>query len=211
MKEYEYRQAFVVVGHDLDSSDGLPEARILKVEARLACEVPLALRSFYLLAGRARSVLNKHDCFLLPEDWRLEGDRLVFLAGPDDVEYFAVDLSPDEEDPPVLWGTEDKPDHWTRVCDRCSEFLQVMVCWNGAFGGALSYSATGYSHDRIHESLEARYAAIGGITGMWAYGKPGLAICLDIREHNWQLYVGAMTDVLLEEVEDLDVTWERYG
>ncbi len=211
MKETEYRQAFHVVGYELDQSDEMPEGRILKAESRLACGVPLALRSFYLLAGRARSVLNKYDCFLLPEDWLLEGGKLVFLADSDEMELFAVDTTVADIDPPVLMRPEDQPDKWTKVCDQCSEFLQVMLYWQGARGGVMPYSATGYSHNRIYETLESRYAPVGGVTGMWAYGKPGLAICLDTRERNWQLYVGAMTDVLLEEVEELDVTWERYG
>ncbi len=211
MKESEYRRAFHIVAYELDRSDEIPEARILKAESRLTCEVPLLLRSFYQLAGRARSVLNRRDCFLLPEEWHREGDKLVFLAGADDVEFFAVDIATTDEDPPVFWRPDDKPDQWKKVCDQCSEFLAVMVLWQGASGGAMPYSATGYSHNRIHETLEARYVTVGGVTGMWAYGKPGLALCLDTREGNWQLYAGAKDEILLEEVEALDVTWESYG
>lgn len=211
MKEPEYRRAFQIVGYELDPSDELPEERILKAESQLACEVPLALRSFHLLAGRARSVLNRHDCFLLPEAWCREGEKLVFLAAADDAEFFAIDTGAADEDPPVYVRPDDNPGTWKKICDQCSEFLVVKVVWQGACGGAMQYSATGYSHNRIHETLETRYETFGGITGMWAYGKPGLALCLDTREGNWQLYVGAKNEILLEEIEALDVTLENYG
>lgn len=211
MKELEYKHAFQVVGYELDSSDALPEARVFEAESRLACEIPLALRSFYLVAGRARSVLNACDCFLLPEVWRREGNKLVFLTSADDFEMFAIDTTTPDEDPPVFRRPEDNPDKWTKVCDQSSEFLVAMVLWQGTFGHAMPYSATGYSHNRIYETLETRYEPVGGVTGMWAYGKPGLAICLDTREGNWQVHVGASDAILLEEVESLDVTWERYG
>lgn len=210
MSEVQYRQAFAVVGYELGPPDAVSDARIADVEGRLGCKVPLPLREFYRVAGNARRVIDHHDHFLLPEDWSLEGGKLVFLTENQAVVLYAVDAAAAHEDPPVVMSNNAEPHEWHEVCGSCSEFLRVMVHWEGSFGGAMPIAASGLVDESLRTSLEARLDLVGEVNAMWAYGKPGLAVCLVQWDDGWRVFVGAEHEDSLAEVDALGVELEVY-
>lgn len=208
MSESEYRRAFAVLGYELGPPDGVPDARIAVAEGRLRCRAPLRLREFYLVAGNARGIVDHYDHFLLPEDWSLEGRKLVFVAENQAVVLYAVDTAVADEDPPVLMSNNAEPYEWHEVCRSCSEFLQVMVHWEGSFGGAMPIAASGVVDESIRPELEARFRAVGEVNAMWAYGKPGVAVCLVRWDDGWRVFVGAKDEESLGELGALGVDLE---
>ena len=208
MSEAAYRDAFAVVGYELGTADAVPDDEISRAETRLGCTIPLALRSFYRLAGNASRVMDHYDHLLWPEDWWLDGARLVFLTENQSVVLYAVDTSVGKADPAVLMSSNAEPFEWFEVCASCSEFLRVMVHWEGAFGGAMPVTATARVAKSIRSSLEVRLQLAGEVNSMWAYGKPGLAVCLVKWSDGWRVFIGASGPERLADVEALGVVLE---
>jgi hypothetical protein len=203
-----YREAFAVVGYQVTAADALPDEVIAGAERSLGCRAPDALRNFYRLAGGARSILDHYDHFLLPEDWSLEGGKLVFLTENQAVVLYAVDSTVPDEDPPVLMASNQEPYEWHQVCGSCSEFLRVMVHWEGAFGGAMPIVGFASVEQRIRAALAERFRLAGEVNEMWAYGSAGLAICLVQWDDGWRIFVGAQDEDRLAEVDALGVELE---
>ena len=208
MTEALYREAFAVVAHELTAADRLPEEAIASAQRRLGCRPPEALREFYRLAGNARRMIDHYDHFLLPEDWSLEGGKLVFLTENQAVVLYAVDPSVADPDPPVLMASNQEPYDWHQVCRSCSEFLRVMVHWEGAFGGAMPIVGFAVVEEGIRTALAERFRLAGEVNEMRAYGSPGLAICLVQWDDGWRIFVGAQDENRLAEVDALGVELE---
>jgi hypothetical protein len=208
MGERLYREAFAIVGHELTAADSLPDEAIDSAERRLGCRPPEALRAFYRLAGNARGVIDHYDHFLLPEDWWLEDEKLVFLTENQAVVLYAVDASLPDPDPPVLMASNQEPREWHQVCTSCSEFLQVMIHWEGAFGGAMPMVGFAVVSESIRTMLADRFRSAGEVNEMWAYGSPGLAICLVQWDDGWRIFVGALDRDHLAEIDALGVELE---
>jgi hypothetical protein len=202
-----YRQAFAVVGYDLSEADELPDTEIVDAEREMGCSVPSALREFYRLAGNARRVINHYDQFLRPHQWSLEDGKVVFLEENQAVVLYAVDATVPAVDPPVViaanWG--DDPYEWHEVCRSCSEFLRVMVHWEGSFGGAMPTGGTAIVDPSIQSTLAAKFQYAGEVNKMRAYGTPGLAICLVEWDDGWRIFVGATEERRLDEIRLLGV------
>jgi hypothetical protein len=205
-----YRQAFAVVGYDLTSADRVPGSEIVAAEARLGCAAPAALRAFYQLAGNARRMLDHYDHLLPPIQWSIEDGKLVFLAENQAVVLYAVDSSLASPDPPVLMTNNQDPFEWYGVCRSCSEFLRVMVHWEGSFGGAMPVAGSGLVDQSIRETLATRFQSAGEVNEMWAYGAPNLAVCLVKWDDGWRIFVGASSDERLADIGALGVDLEIY-
>jgi hypothetical protein len=207
VREALYREAFAVVGYDLTEADELLDSVIVDAERGMECSVPSALREFYRLAGNARRVLNHYDKFLLPDEWWLEDEKLVFLAESQAAVFYAVDTAVPAVDPPVVMAAnrdDDDPYEWHEVCRSCSEFLRVMVHWECAFGNAMidAMPAGGSAivDPSIQDTLAAKFQYAGEVNGMRAYGAPGLAICLLQWEDDWRIFVRAREEKRLAEI-----------
>jgi hypothetical protein len=205
VSEAEYRNAFAIIGYELTEADGLPEKVLTNAERRMGCLVPSALREFCRLAGNARQVIDHHDHFLPPEEWTFEGGKLVFMAENQAVVLYAVDAVAAAIDPPVSMATNREPYEWHEVCRSCSEFLQVMVHWEGAFGGAMPVGGSAIIDPAIQSTLAAKFQCAGEVNGMRAYGTPGLAICLVLWNDGWRVFVGASDERRLTEIRVLGV------
>jgi hypothetical protein len=200
-----YREAFAIVGYDLTEADGLPAEVIADAERRIGCAAPFALREFYRLAGNARRVIDNYDHFLLPNEWSCEVGKLVFFAENQGVVLYAVDTADLAVNPPVLMANNRKPYEWHEVCRSCSEFLQVMLCWEGAFGGTMPVGGSAIVDPSIRSTLAAKFRYAGEANHMRAYGAPGLAICLLEWNDGWRIFVGASEEARLAEVRTLGV------
>jgi len=71
-------------------------------------------------------------------------------------------------------------------------------------------AASGLVDESIRTSLEARLQLAGEVNAMWAYGKPGLAVCLVQGNEGWRIFVGAEREDSLAEVDALGVELEIY-
>ena len=206
--EDQFRDTFALLGRPLQSADAVSDRAIDTAEAALGCRVPEPLRAFYRVAGNARDMIDHHDNFLLPSDWSLEGGNLVFLTDDQAVVLYAVDSKDPEADPPVLMANNEEPYTWHQVCGRCSEFLHVMVHWEGAFGGAMPFAGSATVQETIREALETGFRARGEVNAMRAYSRPGLAVCFVEWDDDWRIFVGAANEDVLAEIANLGVSLE---
>ncbi len=134
----------------------------------------------------------------------------MFLAENQSVVLYAVDIGLMSPDPPVVMANNAETFEWYEVCRRCSEFLQVMLYWEGAFGGAMSATGSGIVDAKFREVLEREFRPVGEVNEMWAYAKPGVAVCFVRWDDGWRIFVGATSDALLAEFErDLEVELEQ--
>ncbi len=208
MDEAQVREMFAVVGRRLKDEDAVPEEEIASAEATLRCRVPQSLRLFYRLAGNARDILDHYDHFLPPRDWSFDGARLLFLVENQGVVVYAVDTADAPADPPVMMANNQEPYDWYQVCASCSEFLRVMVHWEGAFGCAMPVTASALVDENVRHELGARFAAAGEVNEMWAYGAHGLAVCLVKWSDGWRIFVGASDQKALDRLNATGVTLE---
>jgi hypothetical protein len=61
----QYRQVFAYLGRPLRRQDGIPEKEVLVAEKQLGLRVPVALRDYYRVAGRADDFNCAHDRLVL--------------------------------------------------------------------------------------------------------------------------------------------------
>lgn len=208
MPTFDFRAAFAAVGCELTAADQVPDEAIANAERRLECRAPAALRDFYRLAGNARRTTDHHDHFLPPREWSRDGDRLVFLAENQGVVLYAVDVASGAADPPVVMTNNREPFDWHEVCRGCSEFLRVMVHWEGAFGGAMPVTGSARVDPGIRRALASEFRFAGVVKDMWAYGRPGLAVCLVEWEDGWRVFARADGEERLRELAKLGVEIE---
>ncbi|MHC5538950.1 SMI1/KNR4 family protein, partial [Singulisphaera rosea] len=144
---------FATLARPLTPGDGEPEANIAGAEDRLGLKLPPALRAYYRLAGRFDQFNRAHNRLLRPEEWTVDGGKLVFLEENQCVVFWGVEASrsPDD-DPPVYQGPNDleQPTEWYLEHGTCSEFLLVTLHLQAVWGG---YESTGGS-DVTPEALE---------------------------------------------------------
>lgn len=211
MTEQEYKETFKALGRTLQPGDGVPDAAIEEAQAKLGRRIPAALRAFYRAAGQATDFTDNYDHFLLPSKWSIEDGKLVFLAENQSVVLYAIDTLVEDDDPPVLMTSNEEPfvfKVWNEVCGRCSEFLDVMIHWEGAFGGAMPFGGSAVVDANFRQVLERDFHARGLVNGMRAYTGQGLAICFMQWSDGWRIFVGATQENMLAHITELGVKLE---
>src|SRR5262249_26178212 len=86
----QYRRAYESLGHPLTHREGRSQTRIRAVERRLGVHLPKALRDYYLVAGTERRFNQIFNHLYAPEEWFIDGEKLVFM---------------EENQAVVLWAT----------------------------------------------------------------------------------------------------------
>jgi hypothetical protein len=160
-----------VLVRPLTSEDGESEARISDGEPRLRLRLPAVLREYYVVAGRFDRFNRAHNKLLRPDEWSVDGGKLVFLEENQCVVFWGVEAgtSP-SDDPPVYQGQKvrGRPTDWYLEHERCSEFLLVMLHLQAVWGG---YEFLGGS-DIASEALEkflTGWTPVGSVNELLAF------------------------------------------
>jgi hypothetical protein len=215
----DYRRLFAELGAPLASGDGCDRSRVLAAEERLGIRAPRSLRQYYLLAGEESRFNQIHNRLLPPEKWFVDQGLLAFMEENQVVVYWGVEAnSSPADDPPVFQGARAKPIEWHREHDRCSEFLMVMLHWQGAMGGAMAFCGSAAVPEAIVHQLDRDWSFAGEVNKMRAYHRKGQAVCyLEWRDliqrmrksSPWRIFAGASTAEGIQQIaSDLRVTWE---
>jgi hypothetical protein len=206
----QYREAFTSLGRPLRRRDGTPQKEIRAAEKQLGLHLPIALREYYCVAGRADDFHCVHDRLLPPAEWSIEIRKLVFMVENQAVELYGTiaGLVPDD-DPPAFMGENDEPVRWHKVNGRCSVFLLVMLHWESAFGGAMPRNGTAEVRSNLRKILDRDWSFIGEVNRMRAYQKPGRALCFLKWEVSWRVFAGASSEAELAAVaSELSLHWD---
>jgi hypothetical protein len=197
----QYRRAFASLERPLRRRDGTPRKEIFAAEKSLDLHVPAALREYYLVAGRADDFNRLHDRLLPPSDWRVENQRLVFMEENQAVVLYGTIAGPEAgDDPPAFMGVNDDPIRWFKVNGQCSVFLQVMLHWEAAFGGALPHVGTARVRAGLRKVLDRSWSFVGEVNRMRAYHQPGCALCFLRWDDSWRVFAGACSEAGSTEV-----------
>lgn len=200
-----FEDRYLAAAHNLlgsfSDSVGMDESSLARAERQFGVALPAALRGYFLTLGNLRELNDAHNRLLAPDDWFLDAGKLVFMVENQAVLYWGVEAakSPDD-DPAVFQGVNLLPEaiEWHLECDRCSEFLLVMLHWQAAMGGLEWLGMTDDAGPAVTEHLAAAWQQVGGFDDLVAYRREGRVACL--LTDGGQLYVGGRTEALFEEV-----------
>src|SRR5215831_2100784 len=121
-----YRQTFARLGVHLSSKDGVPPDQVAARERKLGLRLPTALRDYYVVAGRERSLNNAHNRLIPLKDLEVHAGKLVFMEENQWVVVWGVAASSKSGvDPAVYqWPIEDgEPSGWFLEHRKVSAFL----------------------------------------------------------------------------------------
>ena len=187
----------------LTPEDGQPEASISIAEARLGLRLPVVLRQYYLLAGRFDRFNRAHNQLLRPEEWSVDGGKLVFLEENQCVVFWGVDVGAlTEDDPPVFQAenVRDRPTEWYLELKRCSEFLIVMLHLQAVWAGYDFLGASKITSEALTKFLTG-WTSAGSIKELSAFNREGAAACVLQGKDSLQLDVGGRTERDLKLIE----------
>lgn len=182
---------------------GLSEEEIALAEQKLGFKVPTALSDFYLLAGRFKGVTEAHNRFYAPADYVRDGDKIVFLEGHQAAFFWGLDASQiQQSDPPIFQGvkpTTTEVIEWYPECDRCSDFLVGMICWQAANGG-LPYGGFAAAPESIASELRKVMTLVWEVLRFVMFGENGAVVCLVQQQDSKEIQAAARTRGDLERI-----------
>jgi hypothetical protein len=207
-----YVQAYATLGLDLTENDAISEQFLSRFERKMKIRLPRALRAYYVLAGNEIEFNTVFERLLPPTEWWFDDGKLVFMEENQAVVVWGVEITKrPPQDPPVFQGVnvEAKRLEWHLEHEQCSVFLTTMLHWQGAYGGAMSYTETAVVPPQLRERLDAEWSLVGEVNAMRAYNRPGEAICLLEWEDNWRVFAGASKKSMLSRLaRELGIKWD---
>jgi hypothetical protein len=187
---------FETLARPLTPQDCERDARISGAEARLGVRLPGVLRAYYRLAGRFDQFNQAYNKLRRPEDWSIDGGRLVFLDESQGVVSWGVEgFATPDDDPPVYQAENvpGEPVEWIVEHGRCSEFLIVMLHLQAVCGGYNFLGGTDITADSP-ESILTGWNSAGAINELAAFNRDGAAACIVKGTESAQFFVGARTE-----------------
>jgi hypothetical protein len=191
---------------------GMDEQSLSRAERHFDVVLPGALRDYYLILGNLHQLNDAHDRLFAPKDWFINCGKLVFMVENQAVVYWGIEATQSPGvDVPVFQGVNLLPKciEWHPECDSCGEFLLVMLHWQAVAGGLKwlgMANRDGQQAEKTCRMLTNHFAThwqqVGGFIGLVAFGQDGKAACLLTGDGVCQLYVGARTEPMFEEVDE---------
>jgi hypothetical protein len=201
---------FATLVRPLTPEDGQPETSLSEAEASLGLRTPSVLREYYRLAGRFDRFNCAHNRLRGPEEWSVDGGKLVFLEENQCVVVWGVEASPSpEEDPPVYQGpiARGQATEWYLEHEHCSEFLLVMLHLQAVWGGYEHLGGSEVPPTALGDFLRG-WTFAGRINELRAYSREGGAACVIETGASSQLYVGGRTE---RDLQDMVAQLEAIG
>ena len=213
-----YRDIFARLGHPIKERDGVSEGQIVTAEKKMGIQLPVALRDYYLVAGRERKLNTAFNRLLAPDELELHSRKVVFMEENQAVVAWATTVSPSSTDPSVFQGpvVDGELDHWFRESNTCSGFLVFMLHLQAAYGGGMPYCASTSVAPKFAKSLDKSWNFAGDVNGMRAYSRNGQAICITkwkdffSKGETFRISAGACSKKELDSLaSSLGVEWEK--
>lgn len=207
----QYAETHATLGLDLTEEDAVSDGFISRFERKMKFRLPRALRDYYLVAGNELDSTRVFQELIRVGAWWLDEGRLVFMEDEQAAVVWGVDLVKRPlQDPPVFQGVnvDENRLEWHLEHEQCSIFLKTMLHWQGAYGGAMPYTATAIVTEQLRERLDAEWVFVGEVNGMRAYNRPHRAICFLKWEDDWRVFAGAARQSLLNGTKrELGLKW----
>lgn len=122
---------------DPKDSDGVTIAAVTKCENRLGLCLPVAMREYYLIAGRLDRLNRAHNIPFSLSELRIEESHLWFMEENQVVVYWGLPLKRvSSSDPIVHQRARAEGANWYSEKSRFSTFLIRMYDWQAGFADA---------------------------------------------------------------------------
>ncbi|PWU08551.1 MAG: hypothetical protein C5B50_29335 [Verrucomicrobia bacterium] len=213
-----YRRTYAILGHSLTSRDGIPLDEFEAAEKRLGIRLPTALRAYYLVAGRERSLNHAHNRLCALGDWQMHAGKLVFMEENQWAVVWGIAAGGEQADnPPVYQGpvVDGEPSGWFLEERECSAFMVFMLHLQAAFGGGMPFIASGPAPQSLVATLDAQWNFGGEVNGMRAYSRDKQAVCFVkwqdffAKEKSWRVFAGACDKAALQAIAmNLNLQWD---
>lgn len=126
-----YQQfAETYLNRHLEEHEGVEIADISRAERRLCLRLPKALRSYYLVAGKADDLNKAHNIIRPVSEIELDNGFVVFIDENQFVVSWGVRISLAAEDDPIIWQRNNTPPvEWFSEEKSFTEFMKDMFDW----------------------------------------------------------------------------------
>lgn len=122
------------LGRDPKRDDGISVAALKKAERRLGVKLPVAVRDYYLMAGRLDQLNRAHNLLFTPDDLRVEEDHLWFMEENQAVVHWALPVKRLSGNDPIVYQRANVDGaKWYSEKMRFSSFLIRMYDWQAGF------------------------------------------------------------------------------
>lgn len=121
-------QATRGAGRPIVPGDGIPEADLARAERRLAVTLPASHREYLRLAGNLE-INRSFNPILLPDELRIEDDRLIFMEENQDVVTWGFLVAELAQEDPVVWQRVNDSRQWDSEEKTFSAFLAYYFDW----------------------------------------------------------------------------------
>jgi hypothetical protein len=118
------------LGRHLTSDDGLPTEFVNDADRELGVKVPVALRTYYAVAGRLDELNHVHNELLAPSEIGVDAGFLIFMHENQAVVSWGFRVEDLSQDDPMVWQRNNTPpEEWFSEDLRFSAFLESMFAW----------------------------------------------------------------------------------
>lgn len=133
-----YRAAFEsLIGRPLTPRDGLAAAQVIACERRLKLHLPVALKSYYELAGKL-PINTEHNQIYSPKELRIGNGKLVFMEENQAVVFWGIDLKDLKKSDPTVYQANNESEIVWHSEDLCfSDWIVKMWRWQTGFDPGL--------------------------------------------------------------------------
>ncbi len=215
----EYQTLFARLGYPLSKRSGLSEDQVARAEAKCGIRLPVALRDYYLMAGREKALNHAFNRLCMPSDWGVHSGKLVFMEENQTVVVWGVNATRrPTHDPSVFQAplVDGEIDRWWVEHKSCSEFLKFMIHLQAAYGGGMPFTASAPATNSLPSKLKRRWQFGGEVNQMSAFSLERRVVCvapwrgLNPSGKPRRVFAGATTkEDLVAIAEELELTWDR--
>ncbi len=191
-----YKKQLIALGFVGSADVGIPEEELSFCEDNLGITFPRALRDYYKVVGNLSELNSVYNRIYSPEDCEEKHGKLIFMEENQSIVYWGVALEePTIEDPVVYQGSIDEKGmvKWYSEYKKCSDFLEIMLCWQAVNGGLKFNGIAENLESNTIKSLE-NWVFLGSLNGLRAYMFNKQAICVVGEGRSREIFLGAANE-----------------
>jgi hypothetical protein len=214
----EYSRLFTRLGFPVSKKDGIPAAQLTKAVNKLGIQLPIALRDYYLVAGKEKIFNHSFNRLCSPSDWEVHAGKLIFFEENQTVVVWGVPASKEAASDPVVFQcplVSGELDKWYSEKIRCSAFLKFMIHLQAAYGGGMPFTASAPVANEPSMMPKSDWESGGEVNGMQTYSMQDRVVCVTKWQdfgsdrRTWRVFGGATSRDKLDTIAaDLGINWD---
>lgn len=203
----------------IESQDGVSLDELDAAETRMSMSLPAALREWYALSGWRQDIWSSQDNLLLPNEFRVNSEHIVFLTENQEVVEWGISIADHQmEDPPVYVTSVDDSNVWFKENESISEFALQMFAFGLKWSKKVRWWANAHVTFNVLECILSHYPRLAFAEWHWPaptrfYGYRDIIIEVDGEHANndtW-IYVVTRTESAVQAfksvAEPLNIEW----